>query len=495
MNHMIFARVALLVLGGVWWMHQADAQTLSPSPEAMAVQPDPHDFVSRTETRLNALGDQLRFGGAGLSSLALRGGSGGAVVPTNYETGDLLATAQALGVGYVRSVSMGASAGCPDCVMPARGHVNEEALRRVDHVLKLARDAGIRLVIPLAGGGDACAPGAALNPVADTACVFAGWRGVPASSFYTDPAVRADFAAYVTVLLQRVNSETGVVYRNDPTIAAWENCDGCGRGTDPAVLADWTEFVGRTIKSIDQHHLYENGAFAGRLAEVGASRIALPSVDVVGDRLAGSPDAGPARFAAAAGAVTDAGRVYLIDSYDWTAATWHTADDLQAFMDALRHDRRVSGAFVSDVFGHAQQGGYLPPPRTGLAPLYFPGFATAGMDVDSVQNRARAVRRLSYHMMDLNPIAFAQSPPPEIISVMHGNVRWRGSAGALAYSIQRSGDLTAIDSWNVLCDKCASDASPSWQDPNVPSTPVWYRMMPFNINLHNGLPSVPAANK
>ena len=467
----------------------ARAQTVSPDPEALAVQPDPHDFVSRTESRLYALGNQLRFGGVGISGLSLRGTPGGATATTEFEMSDLLTTAQAMGTGLVRSVSMGSSAGCPDCVMPAPGQINQTALQRVDDALMQARNAGIKLIIPLAGGGDNCQPNAPLDAVRDTACVFTRWRGLPPAAFYTDPGVRADFIAYVTLLLQRVNSLTGVMYRNDSTIAAWENCDGCGRGVDPAILADWTEFVGRNIKSIDQHHLYENGAFAGRLTTVGAARLALPGVDIVGDRLAGDPDAGPKRFVAAAEAATAAGRIYVIDSYDWSAATWHTPDDLQAFMDALHHDRHVSGAFVSDLYGHAQQGGYVPPPATGLPPLYFPGFAIAGMDAESVQERARTVRRLSYHMMDVNPVAFAQSAPPDIISVVHGKIHWRGSAGALAYSIERSADPNAVNSWELVCDKCASDTNPFWQDPHVPNEPAWYRMIPFNANVHNGYTS------
>jgi mannan endo-1,4-beta-mannosidase len=112
-----------------------------------------------------------------------------------------------------------------------------------------------------------------------------------------------------------------------------------------------------------------------------------------------------------------------------------------------------------------------------------------------VQHRARAVRRLSYRMMDLEPIAFAKTAAPQIISVVHGNVHWRGSASALVYSIERSGDLTLTGSWQTLCDKCASDTNPFWQDPAVPNAPVWYRMTPFNVNLHSGIPSAPVANR
>jgi hypothetical protein len=483
----LLAAVCALTVAG-----PAGAQT-TPHLIPMANQPDPHDFITRSDALLYWLGNPIRFGGVNIKALALRPTPQGVQIPTDYETDDLLGTVAALGAGMVRSVSLGISAGCPDCLLPAPGKLNPEALKRFDHLLHLAHNDGLRLYIPLAGGGDSCP--ANPDPVRDTACIFARWHHLPPSAFYTDPAVRADFIGAVTALLNHVNVENGIVYRNDPIIAVWENCDGCGSGVDPAVIADWTESLGRAIKSVDTRHLYENGAFAGRLTSVGAGRLALPSVDILGDRFSFQPEAGPTRFADSLDAVTSANRIYVIDSYDWTDATFRKPEDLQSFMLELRLDRRLTGAFVSNLSGHAENGGYLPPPPNELPPLYFPGFAIAGMDEASVHDRARNVRRLSFRMLDILPLAYAQPDPPIIISVVHGKVTWRGSAGALNYSIERSSDLTAIGSWTTLCDQCATDLSPSWQDPNVPTTPVWYRMKPYNINHHFGMTSDPVANR
>jgi mannan endo-1,4-beta-mannosidase len=41
-------------------------------------------------------------------------------------------------------------------------------------------------------------------------------------SFFFDPSIRRYFKNYLTVLLTRKNSLTGIEYRNDPTIFAWE---------------------------------------------------------------------------------------------------------------------------------------------------------------------------------------------------------------------------------------------------------------------------------
>jgi hypothetical protein len=98
-------------------------------------------------------------------------------------------------------------------------------------------------------------------------------------------------------------------------------------------------------------------------------------------------------------------------------------------------------------------------------------------------------------MLDMPPIAFTQADAPKIISAVHGKLRWRGGAGALKYSIERTDDVSLDGSWTVLCDQCVSDADSSWQDPSVPTGPAWYRIKPYNANLHVGLPSAPVANK
>jgi hypothetical protein len=462
------------------------------TPDAMAIQPDPHDYLHRTDATLYAVGKPMRFAGINVNSLALRHGPDGEVVPTEFETQDLFATMLVFNASYVRTNSMGISAGCADCLFPAPGKPNPATLKRMDHVLKLAHDNGVRLIMVLAGGGADCP--ATPDGVRDTACIFARWHGVQPAAFFTDAAVRADFAADVTALLNHINTETGIPYRSDTAIAAWENCDGCGAGIDPAVLADWTEFLGRTIKAADAQHLYENGAFAGRLAKIPPARLALPSVDIIGDRIEGDPDAGPTRFEDALDAVTGASRVYIIDSYDWSSATWKTDKDLTDFMNEIYLERRISGALVSNVAGHAEQGGYLPPPP-GTLPLYTPGFATGGMDENSVRQRARTARRLTFRMMDLMPVSFPQPNAPKILAAIHGKLRWQGSAGAMDYSIERSSDLTTIGSWKTLCDHCATDVNPVWQDPSVPAGQVWYRMTPFNANGHQGYPSDAVANQ
>jgi hypothetical protein len=55
----------------------------------------------------------------------------------------------------------------------------------------------------------------------------------------------------------------------------------------------------------------------------------------------------------------------------------------------------------------------------------------------------------------------AVSPAPVITTKSLGIVRWRGWAGAVNYSVERS---TPDGEWELVCDKCAIDSDMGWPD-------------------------------
>ncbi len=479
----------------------------------IAAQPDPSDFVTRADTRLTLLGDPIRFSGADLPWLGVRPAlSAGAPlhVPTAYEVRDALATVQVLGGTVIRARTVAGSVGCAQCIEPALGHFNDQAFAHLDMILDLARNMGIKLILPLAGpaptGSGDCMQAAGAEPVGGGICTYVRWQGRSnPQEFFTDQRIRAAYLAHVGAVLNHVNALTGIAYADDPTIIAWENCDGCGREAEPAVLTGWTEQVGRFIHQNDHHHLYENGAASGRIAPGGKAPLPIgsvvpPSVDIVGDvvgpqqsHLSGGQPA-PREAANAGAGVTASQRAYIIDSFDWSPSSWPTQADLEAFTEAVARRRDITGAFVAGLQGHADEGGYLPPGDTPA--LYFPGRASAGLDAAGAQSRNLAVRHLGFEMADIRPIPnLPYPPPPQIIAAKAGRITWRGSAGARSYSIERSADPLTPGSWVFVCKLCVTDAQAVWQDPAVPKAPSWYRLSPANANGHVAAPGDAVANR
>ena len=132
-------------------------------------------------------------------------------------------TAKEMGARVIRSQTLGDSVGCELCIEPQLGVFNPEAFKAIDYALKAAHDRGIRLIITLAGDCATCdlsGPGEYVE--------WAHQKDLKA--FFTDPAVVAAFENHVAAVLNHKNALTGIAYKDDPTILAWENCNMCGLG-------------------------------------------------------------------------------------------------------------------------------------------------------------------------------------------------------------------------------------------------------------------------
>ncbi len=143
---------------------------------------------------------------------------------------------------------------------PAQGRpvVNEgeDGMPRLDYVLHAARTRGLKLLIVLTnnwrdfGGMDQ----------------YIVWYGARYHhEFYTDEAIRAAYKEWLETIVLRENSISGVVYRDDPTIFAWElaNEPRCRNdaafdspeGWDKTTIATWVDEMSRHLKSLDPNHM------------------------------------------------------------------------------------------------------------------------------------------------------------------------------------------------------------------------------------------------
>ena len=88
------------------------------------------------------------------------------------------------------------------------------------------------------------------------------------SDFYTDETCKAYYKNYVSHLLNRTNRYNGRVYKDDPTIFAWELMnEPRNQYQDPRIVTDWAAEMSTYVKSIDGNHLValgDEGTFDGR---------------------------------------------------------------------------------------------------------------------------------------------------------------------------------------------------------------------------------------
>lgn len=146
---------------------------------------------------------------------------------------------------------------------------------QLDYMVAKARESGVRLVMTLTnnwkdfGGLE----------------MYVYWRQLHAAhigepftpyhdSFYTDPVIRGWYQDYVEAMIGHVNTLTGVAYRDEPAILAWQlgnelRCVGSSggyntsagcivNGSSPLMLA-WVDEMSRFIHSLDPNHLVSVG--------------------------------------------------------------------------------------------------------------------------------------------------------------------------------------------------------------------------------------------
>ncbi|GAX85646.1 hypothetical protein CEUSTIGMA_g13061.t1 [Chlamydomonas eustigma] len=137
-------------------------------------------------------------------------------------------------------------------VQPSAGVLNEQVLRDgFDWVLTVAQRHGLRVILVLTDGSNYELGGVWqyiqwINPHRDTV-----------STFFSNDTYKAMFFDYMTALATRKNTFTGIQYRHDPTLLAW---DLINAPRDPGrVVAEdlqgWIAYAASTLRKIDPNHL------------------------------------------------------------------------------------------------------------------------------------------------------------------------------------------------------------------------------------------------
>jgi mannan endo-1,4-beta-mannosidase len=142
------------------------------------------------------------------------------------------------------------------------GTEKDDGLTRLDYVLAKAAENDVKLVLVLTnnwrefGGMDQ----------------YLKWFNLEYHHhFYTSPKARQAYKNYAAHLVQRVNSITHLVYKDDPSIFAWElanqpRCRNFGQyDDDPSgecraeTITAWVKEMSEHIKSLDANHLVAVG--------------------------------------------------------------------------------------------------------------------------------------------------------------------------------------------------------------------------------------------
>ncbi len=134
-----------------------------------------------------------------------------------------------------------------DVLQPGADQWDEKALAKLDQVVATAKKNGIKLVLSL------CASSGDEGGTAD----YASWVGSPNPGvFFINYQCKDWYRHYVKMLLNRVNTITGISYNSDPAILAWDLVDSPSNPNgEPEAIDQWVAEMAPILKSLSPHAL------------------------------------------------------------------------------------------------------------------------------------------------------------------------------------------------------------------------------------------------
>ncbi|XP_021903508.1 mannan endo-1,4-beta-mannosidase 5-like, partial [Carica papaya] len=238
---MIIPRVCLLFLAFI----------VSLEANSAAADAPPWGFVQTRSTEFLINGSPFLFNGFNsywLMNVASQ--------PTErFKITDVFGQAAAVGLNVCRTWAF--NDGADHALQISPGVYSEPVFQALDFVIAEARKFGIRMILTLTNnyrdyGGRpqyvawAKAAGVAVNGDDD---------------FYTNAVIKGYYKNHVEKVLTRVNTVTGVAYKDDPTIMAWElmNEPRCQSDCSGNTINRWVQETASFLKSTDSKHLLSVG--------------------------------------------------------------------------------------------------------------------------------------------------------------------------------------------------------------------------------------------
>lgn len=202
------------------------------------------NFVQKKETNFLLNGSRFKFSGANQYYLFYK---------SKKMVDEVIEDAAAMGLNAIRTWGF-CDGESKDgfSFQPSPRQYDENGFKKLDYVIYKASQHGIRLIIPFINNWDD------MGGMSQ----YVRWSGKSGHDlFYTDTWSKDLYKDYIQHMLTRVNTITGITYRDDPTIFIWELANEPRNQSDRSgkVFTSWVQEMASFIKSLDKNHLVSLG--------------------------------------------------------------------------------------------------------------------------------------------------------------------------------------------------------------------------------------------
>ncbi|MDD5522729.1 MAG: hypothetical protein PHI84_18080 [Kiritimatiellae bacterium] len=305
------------------------------------------------------------------------------------------------------------------------GQFNDDAFKCADSLFALANRYGVRVIFDLtAEWGDY------LGGIG----TYAGHRGKKREEFWTDPQLKEDFKATIRYVLNRTNTVTGMQYRNDKAVLAWQFGNEMVNAPDA-----WLSEMAAYIKSIDANHLV-----AETRSSPGKPQVIDANIDLYTRHYYFSVEKWAPTTQKETAALKGQRPFFVgefgpyINNKDLTHG--NVVSKMREFLDFVCATPGVSGAMLWSMYFHHQNGGFYwhqIMTYPAVWSYHWPGFPSAGMQREIELMSVMRDAAFKIQDMPVSPVPVPDSP--ELLPVSDVPLlSWRGSAGASGYDVERA---------------------------------------------------------
>lgn len=367
-------------------------------------------------------------------------------------------------------------------------YMYEPVWEKVDYFLAMADRYGVRVIFPFVNEWDWFGGRGAFANYYGISSAGTNFYGTNANSLFMGEM----YDRLVGMIMNRTNTVTGIQYKNDPAIMAWESSNEF-----TGAASEWTINRGINLHDtlgISQLFLdgtYTQGAQGATQMNAYRVRVASPYIDIMNDHFyANSVPNFVAGMVPLAQIAKEAGKPYIVGEYGLTSA-----NEIDHLLRAVI-DYDVDGAMVWSLRYRDARGGYYwhrddqSTYNINFNSYHWPGFAEnftfeEKSVVDTIYNYAYAINGQAAPLPpvpDTAPLLFDIASPTMI--------NWRGTTGANSYDVERA--TSPGGPWTVVGKDLTDSMSvvregPLFRDATTNAgTGYYYRVRGRNVNNPSG---------
>jgi hypothetical protein len=374
-------------------------------------------FISFNIPNLHYLEDYLPFSGTNPWRL-----------PDEFEIRDALTSIKQLGGKVTRMyvISVRRQDDAPGIIrhVEGAGKFNEDAFRALDKVLQIANEVGVRVIIPFVDnwkwwGGPA---------------EYAAFRGKEREAFWTDPVLIADIKKSIEFVINRNNTYTGILYKDDQAILAWET------GNELVAPFSWTKEIAAYVKSLDTNHLLIEGTLAKELSQ---EAINDPNIDILSTHHYGDPKVSLQHIVNNQ-MLAKGKKPYVIGEYGIVPT-----QDIRAITDTIIHQGIAGGMLWSLRYRNKEGGFYNHYEYNKVSAYRWPGFSNGEFYDERMV--LSIVREKAYEIDGGTQPRLPVPEKPALLTINDvSSISWQGSVGAQSYIVERKEEDST--EWRIIAE-------------------------------------------